>query len=338
MDGEPGGEEVNRLFTLAAWSSSPLHLTRPPPAEYFSADPERHRSLEAIASVLHSPAVHFAGDRLSQQHPSAPAAHRSLTPADSPCQGGPARLLPHHQELPRTPPPTPALLTPALFPSCPTASASSSISGSMDDALGTKIASSAVPGVGFTRGGCCTACRCCGRRPHFAVTAPHSSAGMSRVCDQTTVGAAHHKPCTPAAAGADRGAMAACILCCQFNSHQPSTLVRPSGQVASTTSPSPSPPPPLPAPLNLACSAQQQRHRRAPQRQRPGRCCWRRRPRGHVGRDGAAGPAQGAERVLQGAAASPAWGPWIAASNLRQRCVHCCQRHAGCCFLYNPAS
>lgn len=153
MATEHRSPSFSSLVCLAGWTAQEEHLA-PPSPEGLLLDCERRASLEAVHSVLHRGAAFERAPSAAQRDQRPPAGLYGSQQPEGAAPGAQVRQRGQAPLPPATPPPV--LLAPAAQPSA-SCSPRPSIAqpGSMDDGLGSRIATSAVPGgISFNRGGC----------------------------------------------------------------------------------------------------------------------------------------------------------------------------------------
>lgn len=148
--GSQPSPEVAQISTLWSWTESGAHLAAPPLPALFLAQPGRRASVEAVSAALaRRPHTQDQNRQVEAQgtlhtHPAACSRLDSVAPgAAASCQAESSTNSGCRQPL-----------AAATGRSGPSSHSHSSRGSRMDEAaLGTRIATSAVPGVGFTRGG-----------------------------------------------------------------------------------------------------------------------------------------------------------------------------------------
>lgn len=164
------------LVCLAGWTAQEEHLV-PPTPERLLLDCERRASLEAVHSVFHGAAAFESASSAAPRDQRPPAGLCGHQQSDTAAQGVHSALQ-GAAPLPPVTPPRVLLAHAAGDSASSTPGPNPSQPGSMDDGLGSRIATSAVPGgISFNRGACLRAAV----RPHSpAVSCPASAALPAR--------------------------------------------------------------------------------------------------------------------------------------------------------------
>lgn len=182
MTAEHRSPSFASLVCLAGWTAQEEHLA-PPSPEALLSDHQRRASLEAVHSVLHrAPAFEKPSSATRDQRLSGEL-HRRSSPL-SVAAGAEGSQDGHSQLLPVTPQPLPLAHAARQSASGCRGNPGSNTAqaDTMDDGLGSQIATSAVPsGISFSRG---VRLRTAGS-PHSpaqpAVDAPHSAASSAQL-------------------------------------------------------------------------------------------------------------------------------------------------------------